>query len=251
VTYPVGGSPGRPEVPAGRDRSDGPAGPAGPDVPVGPAGPDDARQSPVQVTLVEAIGGTRGIIDSSVPTIAFVIANSEAGLTPAIIIALVAATVIVAVRLIRREPVQQAFSGLLGVALAAFIASRMHRAEGYFLPSILRNCALTAIGLGSVLVRRPLAGYLMATFEPGYREWRTIPGLRRAALWATWIWIAVFAVRGGIQTLLYLQGRAGWLAVANIALGLPLFGLAVLATYAVIRRCAPEHAPPSRRAALR
>jgi uncharacterized membrane protein len=198
------------------------------------------------MTLIEAIGGTRGIIDSSVPTIAFVIANSELGLTSAIIVALLSSVAIVVARLVRREPIQQAFSGLLGVALAAFIASRIHRAEGYFLPSIVRNCVLTAVGVGSVLARRPLAGYLMAMLEPAYRDWRAVPGLSRAAYWATWIWVGVFAIRGGIQTLLYIQGRAGWLAVANIVLGLPLFGLAVLATYAVIRRCAPEHAPPGR-----
>jgi len=208
----------------------------------GPDAEDEDGRGPVQMSLVEAIGGTRGIIDSSVPTIAFVIANSEAGLTPAIIVAVVAAAVIVAVRLVRREPVQQAFSGLFAVAVAAFIASRMHRAEGYFLPSILRNCALTVVGLVSVIVRRPLAGYLMATLEPAYKEWRTVPELRRAASASTWIWIAVFAVRGGIQTMLYAQGRAGWLAAANIALGLPLFGAAVLATYAVIRHYAPTHA---------
>jgi hypothetical protein len=79
----------------------------------------------------------------------------------------------------------------------------------------------------------------MAGIEPRYAGWRSQPEMLRAASWATLVWIAVFVLRFGIQGVLYLAGESGWLAAANIALGLPLFGVAVLATLAIVRRLAP------------
>jgi hypothetical protein len=196
------------------------------------------RQPPT--TLAEAIGGPRGIIDSTIPTVAFVAVNAEAGLTAGIIFAIASAAALLIYRVIRREPLQQAFSGLFAVALAAYVARRTASAEGYFLPGIVKNSFFTAVALGSVLVRRPLAGYVMAALDEGYRQWRHQPDMRRAAVWATFVWVLVFGLRVVIQGPLYLAGQSGWLAVANLALGLPLFGAAILATFAIVRRLAPR-----------
>ncbi|CAI7977850.1 conserved membrane hypothetical protein [Frankia sp. Hr75.2] len=191
------------------------------------------------VTLAEAVGGPRGIIDSAIPTVAFVTVNAEAGLTAGIVVAIAAAAGLVVLRVVRHEPVQQAFSGLFAVGFAAFIASRTGSAEGFFLPSIAKNAVCAVVGLGSVLVGRPVGGYVMAGFDQRYSNWRETPSVRRAAVWATFVWIAVFAARFAIQGVLYLAGESGWLAAANIVLGLPLFGAAVLATFAIVRRLAP------------
>ena len=40
-------------------------------------------------------------------------------------------------RLIRRKPVVNAIGGLFGTGLAAFIAARSGRAEGFFVPRML------------------------------------------------------------------------------------------------------------------
>lgn len=201
-------------------------------------GDGDAGE-PTVPTLAEAIGGPRGIIDSAIPTVAFVTVNAESGLTAGIIVAIAAAVGLVVLRLVRREPVQQAFSGLFAVGIAAFIASRTGQAEGFFLPSIAKNAVCSVVGLLSVLVGRPLGGYVMAGFDRRYADWRETPALRRAAVCATLVWIAVFGLRFVVQGLLYLAGETGWLAAANIVLGLPLFGIAVLATFAIVRRLAP------------
>ncbi|CUU55826.1 Protein of unknown function (DUF3159) [Parafrankia irregularis] len=191
------------------------------------------------LSLADAIGGPRGIIDSAIPTVAFVTVNAESGLTAGIIVAIAAAVGLVVLRLVRHEPLQQAFSGLFAVGFAAFIASRTGHAEGFFLPSIAKNAVCSVAGLVSVLVGRPIGGYVMAGFDKRYADWRENPAVRRAAVWATLVWIAVFGVRFVVQGLLYLAGETGWLAAANIALGLPLFGVAVLATFAIVRRLAP------------
>ncbi len=192
------------------------------------------------VSLVDAMGGTRGMIDSAIPTVAFIAVNAEAGLTAGIAFAIATAIALVVLRVVRREPVQQAFSGLFAVGFAAFVASRTHSAEGFFLPGIAKNAVFAVIGLVSLLVRRPLAGYVMAGMDARYAGWRDHVDLRRAAGWATLVWIVVFGLRFAVQGVLYLAGEAGWLAAANLVLGLPLFGLAILATFAIVRRLAPR-----------
>jgi hypothetical protein len=207
-----------------------------------PRFPAADRQPPM--TLADAVGGPRGIIDSTIPTVAFVAVNAEAGLSAGIAFAIASAVALVVFRLVRREPVQQAISGLFAVAVAAFVASRTGSAEGYFLPSIAKNTLFTAVALGSVLVRRPLAGYVMAALDGRYRAWRHHPDLRRAAVLATFVWVVVFGLRVVVQGVFYLAGNEGLLAAANLALGLPLFGAALLATFAIVRRTAPRAAPP-------
>jgi hypothetical protein len=231
--------------------------PAGPDL-APPAG-DAARSWPgatppdrddervdFKASLSEAIGGPRGIVDSTLPTIAFVLVNSAAGLLSGIIAAAVVAVAIFILRLVRGEPKQQAVSGLFAVAVAGFVASRTKSTKGYFLPSILKNAVAIVVGAASMVMRRPLAGYVMAGFDDRYANWRDHRDTMRAANWATGVWIIVYVLRFGVQGILYWAGETGWLEAANLALGLPLFGAGVLATLAIVRRLAPaaRFAPP-------
>ncbi|WP_349305950.1 DUF3159 domain-containing protein [Pseudofrankia sp. DC12] len=172
--------------------------------------------------------------------------NSAAGLLSGIIAAAVVAVALFVMRLVRGEPKQQAVSGLFAVAVAGFVASRTKSTKGYFLPSILKNAAAIVVGVVSLVLRRPLAGYVMAGFDRRYTNWRDHRDTMRAANWATCVWIIVYVLRFGIQGILYWAGETGWLEAANLALGLPLFGLGVLATLAIVRRMAPaaQFAPP-------
>lgn len=213
-----------------------------------PAEADDADERvEFKVSMSEAIGGPRGIVDSTMPTIAFVLVNSAAGLLSGVIAAAVVAVAILILRAVRHEPKQQAFSGLFAVAVAGFVASRTKSTKGYFLPSILKNAVAIVVGVASLALRRPLAGYVMAGFDQRYAGWRDHRDTMRAANWATGVWIVVYVLRFGIQGILYWAGETGWLEAANLALGLPLFGLGVLATLAIVRRMAPaaRFAPPA------
>ncbi|MBL7499348.1 DUF3159 domain-containing protein [Frankia sp. CNm7] len=225
-----------------------PHGDDAPEVRPTPGGRKPGTDEPpeIKVSLSDAIGGPRGVVDTTLPTIAFVAVNSAAGLTAAIVAALVVGVAIFILRLVRSEPKQQAFSGLFAVGIAAFFASRTKSSKGFFLPSILKNAVAIAIGVGSMLARRPLAGYVMAAFDQRYADWRDHRDTMRAANWATGVWIVVYILRFGVQGIFYLAGQDGWLAAANLVLGLPLFGIAVVATLAIVRKLAPaaRFAPP-------
>ena len=56
--------------------------------------------------VLEQLGGWRGMVDATVPTIAFIVANGIGGLRPGIWAALGSALLIFALRLARRESVQ-------------------------------------------------------------------------------------------------------------------------------------------------
>src|SRR3712207_5570166 len=62
--------------------------------------------------VLDQLGGWRGMLDATLPTVAFIVANSLAGLRAGIWSALAVAVLLFALRLVRRESVQQAFSGL-------------------------------------------------------------------------------------------------------------------------------------------
>lgn len=197
--------------------------------------------------LVESIGGWRGLVDSGLPVLVFVAANAAAGLTAAIWTAIGAGALLFVLRLVRRETVQQAVSGFLGVAVAAWIASRTGEAKGFFLLGIWASFIYAGIFAISVLVRWPLVGVVWEYVDGSGAEWRRNRALMRVYTWTTLIWVGVFLSRGLVQRFLYEEDRTGWLAVARLAMGYPLtvgaLAVAVLAVRRVRRVTALPTAP--------
>jgi hypothetical protein len=80
---------------------------------------DDEHQP--NPTLLDHMGGLSGLVYTGLPIVAFVLVNAIAGLNAAIAVAIGAGAGITILRLLRKEPLQSAISGLFGVAVAAFI----------------------------------------------------------------------------------------------------------------------------------
>jgi Protein of unknown function (DUF3159) len=198
---------------------------------------------PRQPLMIEQLGGWRGLFDSGLPVVVFVAANAVGGLTAGIWSAVGCGVLLLAVRLLRRQSVQQAVSGFLGVALAAYIASRTGQAKGFFLLGIWASFGYAAVFLGSVLVRWPLVGVVWEYVDGLGGRWRREPALFRVYSWTTLLWVVVFLSRGVVQRLLYDENRTGWLAVTRLAMGYPVtvgaLALTILAVRRVRRRVAP------------
>lgn len=223
--------------------------------------------------VLEQLGGWRGMVDASLPTIAFIVANSAAGLRVGIWAALGAAVAIFAVRLVRRESVQQAFSGLFAVAIAVAIAAKTGEARDFFVFGIIRNAGIGVLLLGSVALRRPLIGYLAEFLAPSHlgamaahslpwlgrgagrpavtavaarrpagedpapdRHWRDDPGALRAYGWLTVLWAATFLLRVVVQAPLYYADEVELLGTASLVLGLPLTAVVGVVTVVVLSR---------------
>jgi hypothetical protein len=211
-----------------------------------PPTPTPARPTPL---LVESIGGWRGLVDSGLPVVVFVAVNALAGLTAAIWAAVGAGVVLFALRLARRESVQQAVSGFLGVAVAAFIAARTGEAKGFFLLGIWASFVYAGVFLASVLVRRPVVGLIWEYVDgAGSGDWRRDKPLLRVYTWCTLVWVAVFLARGLVQRYLYEEDQTGWLAAARLGMGYPLtIGALAISVFAVrrVRRSADRDDEPA------
>jgi hypothetical protein len=192
------------------------------------------KQSGAQAIL-EQMGGISGLIYSSLPVLVFVPVSSAFGLLPAIISALAVAAAILVWRLIRKDSVQPAVSGFMGVGICAVIAYVVGESKGYFLYGIWMSLFWAVVFLVSVVIRRPVVGYIWSWVNGHDRGWRSV---RRAVLVfdiATITWVLVFASRFVVQRHLYDANETGWLAAARIAMGWPLTAVAALATYLAIR----------------
>jgi hypothetical protein len=209
-------------------------------------GTDEGTGAPGDATaeqlMASAIGGWRGLVDSSLPGAVFLIVYVVNGnkLSQAVWAAVAAGGVIAVLRLVRRQSLQQVVSGFVGIAFCAWLASRTGRAEDFYLPGILINIAY-AVGLSvSCVVGHPLLGYGVGAATGDVTGWRRVPEQRRAYSLATWFFAAVFATRVVVQVPLYLAGWVGPLGVAKLALGWPLFALAAYLSYRVITKARDE-----------
>lgn len=182
------------------------------------------------------LGGVRGLIYSSLPTLVFVPVSGAFGLMPAIVSALSVAALILVWRLIRRDLVQPAVSGFFGVAVCALIAYLMGQSKGYFALGIWVSLAWGVVFGVSVLIRRPVVGYLWSWLGGHDLGWRQERRAVFAFDLATLAWVLVFGSRFAVQRGLYDTDHLGWLAVARIAMGYPLTAIAGLATWLAIRR---------------
>lgn len=194
--------------------------------------------------LVEALGGKRGLIDSGLPAVVFVLVHSvvqafssrEAALNAAMVAAIAVGVLVVLLRLVRKETLQQAVSGFIGLAIAVFFARRSGEARGFFLPGIFINIAYGLVFLGSAVIGRPLVGAIYAAIEGLDRRWREDPRLRRVFAVATVGWSLVFASRALVQGVLYAMDRPGLLAASRLLMGWPLTIGAVALTVAYVKR---------------
>lgn len=199
---------------------------------IGQIGPDGEAFS-----VIEAVGGTLGIAESTLPFVAFTITWTATGqdIVAGAIVALAISATLAAVRLVRGQSTRYALSGLAGVALGAFVASRTGEASAFFLPGILINAGSLTAYLISIAVGRPLLGLLASPVTGEGRAWYEDPARRRLYTRASWVWVGLFALRLSIQLPLYLTDAVGPLAAARVVTGPPLFALGVWVSYLLLR----------------
>jgi hypothetical protein len=197
--------------------------------------PDNTRNRVSPDRLLEQLGGVSGLIYSSLPVVVFVGVSSLSGLVPAIAFALGVAALVLLWRLIRRESTQPALSGFVGVAICALVAYLVGASKGYFLLGIWTSLLWAVVFAASILIRRPVVGYVWSWAGGHDRSWRGVPRAVYAFDFATLCWTLVFAARFVVQRLLYDADQTGWLGVARIAMGWPLTALAALLTYVAIK----------------
>jgi hypothetical protein len=191
--------------------------------------------------LLDAVGGPLGIAESALPPITFITAYTISGeATTSAWIAVAIGVAAAVARIARGQTPQYALAGLVGIGLAAFIVSRTGRAEDFFVPGLLANAAY-ALGCGiSIAVGRPAVGLAIGMLRGEGTGWRADAARVRAYTRATWLWVGVFSTRLAVQLPLYLTGAVVALGTARVAMGVPIFALAVWLTWLILRAYEPD-----------
>ncbi|MFA7324828.1 MAG: DUF3159 domain-containing protein [Candidatus Nanopelagicales bacterium] len=188
------------------------------------------------ILLERAIGGWRGIIDSGLPTLVFVVAYvvTSQNLGQSLVAAVASGILIAGWRLVRRESLAQIGAGFAGLLISAGFAKYTGKAGDFYLPGLLTNLAYGSVFLISIVVRWPLIGVFLGFFTSQGTAWRGIPIQRRALAAASWIWVAVFFGRLVVQVPLYLADAVTALGIVKVVMGWPLFLAAAYFTYRVL-----------------
>ena len=187
--------------------------------------------------LAHQLGGWRGLLESGIPVLAFVILNIVAGLRPAIIGAVSVAVALAVWRLIRRKPVRHAVNGLFGIGIGAYLAWRSGNAGAFYLPGILINLCWGVGMIVSVVAGHPAMGWLYSVVAAkGSTAWRHNARLVRTLNWLTLLGAAIFLAKGGLQYALYRADHDTVLGVTRIALGYPSYAFLLALTIWSVRR---------------
>lgn len=190
--------------------------------------------------LLASFGGVSGTIVAGLPPLVFVIVNAISGLHPAIIAAIASGVAAAGYRLARRQPLQQAITGLLSVVVAAAIAARGGQARDYFALGIITAFVYGGVLAASLVVRRPLVGLAWEFLDPSVltdgARWFQVRRLLHTYDVITAAAATVFLARGIVQLSLFHRNRTGWLAIARLAMGYPLYVAVIGLAFVLVRR---------------
>jgi hypothetical protein len=188
-------------------------------------------------SLLDSIGGPVGIIEAVLPAtlFSFTYALTKDALT-AVVVAASSSLLFIMVRLIQRKALTQAIVGALAIALAAFLALRDGgQAADYFIPGFITNASYGTVLLLSVLVRRPIMGYI-AQLLFGLQGWREDRSTYRRLRVVTLIWVGFFSARLAVQLPLYFANAVEALALARAIMGAPAYAGLLALTWVLLRR---------------
>jgi len=203
-------------------------------------------ETPTASALLKAMGGVRGLVESILPGLAFlVIFTITQQLVPSVVAPVIVAVGFVVVRLVTRSPYTSAIAGVLGVALSAGLALFTGRAEDNFVFGFLINGAFLLAMLVSLLVRWPLIGVIASLITSEGSSWRADRAKFRVALIATLLWCGLFTVRLGVEVPLYFSGDTQALATLKLILGVPLYAATLWVTWLLVRTAYSRPQQPS------
>lgn len=191
-------------------------------------------------SLLAGIGGPLGIAEAVLPATVFSITYAiTKQAVPAVASAAGLSILFILIRLIRRQSLQQAVIGALAIALASFLALRDGgQAADYFLTGFFTNAAYGSVFLISILIRRPILGYV-AQLLFGLTNWRDSREYKRLRF-ITLIWVGFFSARLLVQVPLYLAGQVELLAASRVVMGAPAYAGLLALTWVLMRGIARD-----------
>lgn len=194
-------------------------------------------------SVIDSMGGVRGVIESMLPGLLFVICFVVTrNVQTTVIVAAVIAVLQVVVRLIQKQSLMGAISGLVSIAICLIWVWTSHQARDYYMMGFITNAVYGVLLAISLIVRVPALGLVIESirkmptenFGAWLHEWLDYRPLKRAYMYVTGLWIGVFALRLVLQVPLYLTNHVVWLGTVRLIMGLPFWALAIWVSYLII-----------------
>lgn len=206
------------------------------------AGLDPAESSSTHKVVWSAMGGWRGILESVLPSLAFVIIFTirPEPLILSLGVSVGLAAVFTVVRLLQKSPPSAALGGLIAAVAAAALALWTGRGADNFVPGLITNAVYGSLILVSALIGWSLIGLAVGFLMGEGTTWRSDRRKRRAYFWLGIAWAALFFARLAVQLPLYLAGDVTALGTLKLVMGLPLFAPLIAVTWLVVRALHPR-----------
>ncbi len=186
--------------------------------------------------VLSAFGGKKGLIDSGIPSVIFLLVfNLRDDLQDALYASVGVSIVLTIIRLLARDTVQHAFSGMIGALICAWFANRTGNPSDVFLPKLLTNLGYGTVYLIANLAGWPILGLMLGPILGENLLWRNDPARKKAYLRASWLWVAMFFTRIAVQYPIYKSGNVNLLGTVNLAMGYPLFIATAYASWMILK----------------
>lgn len=205
------------------------------------SGEPETVEEAIRGKLVEMVGGPRGGLEMAAPTATFAFAYAGTGqIQMSLIVAAGVALALLAVRLIQGSSTRHVRNGLIGIAIGAAFAYAFGgsggSAENVFLPGIIVNTVFPLLLGASVLLRRPVFGFVIGEILGDTGAMSRDAGVMRLANRITLLLMVPGIIRVCVELPLYLAGKVGWFGVTSLVLGWPLFAVVVALAGVVLAR---------------
>jgi hypothetical protein len=206
------------------------------------AGLDSGSGDSTQKVVWGAIGGWRGVLESVLPSLAFVILFTlrPEPLVLSLGVSVGLAAVFTLVRLVQKSPPSAALGGLVAAGAAALLALWTGRGADNFVPGLITNALYGTAMIVAALIGWSLIGLAVGFLMGEGTAWRTDRRRRRAFFWLGIAWGLLFLLRLAVQLPLYLTDQVTLLGTLKLVMGLPLFAPMIAVTWLVVRALYPR-----------
>jgi len=167
--------------------------------------------------VIGAFGGKKGLIDTGIPSILFLVTfNLRKDLQEALFAAIAVSAVLTIIRL--------------------WFANRTGNPSDLYIPKLLTNLGYGTLYLLTNLAGWPILGLMLGPILGENLAWRNHPARKRAYIQAGWLWVAMFFTRIAVQYPIYKSGNLNLLGTVNLAMGYPLFIATAYGSWLILRR---------------
>ena len=204
------------------------------------AGLDPAQSTSTGAAVWKAIGGVRGIIESVLPLVVFLVSLTiwpDNNLV-AVIASVAAAGIFTIARLLQKQAPSAALGGLVAVGVAGALVLFTGRAEDNFIPGFITNVVYGSAFLVSAVAGWSIIGLAVGFLMDDGVAWRKDRRKKRVFFWLAIMWAALFFLRLGVQFPMWLAGGddvVQVLGTVKLVMGIPLFAPLVAITWLASR----------------